>query len=91
MDRATIIKLRKLLSELYTTVPAIQQVAYDAGLELTRIDWSGNVTNIWHKVLEEAQKVRKVDQLILCAIDEFEERKDDLAPFLTAANGSLDR
>lgn len=64
MDRTTRIALRKLLVKLYEDAREIRQISLDAGLGIGRIDFRGGAENIWHDVLNEAEKVHKLEQLL---------------------------
>lgn len=78
MDRITRIKLRRLLTELYEDARKIRKVIADADLPAARIDLSGSTENIWHDVLNEAEKVDKVEQLIDTVGAEFPEKRGAL-------------
>ena len=78
MDRITRIKLRRLLTELYEDARKIRKVIADADLPAARIDLSGSAENIWHDVLNEAEKVDKVEQLIDTVGSEFPEKRGAL-------------
>ncbi|MFZ4663124.1 MAG: CHAT domain-containing protein [Caldilineaceae bacterium] len=71
MDRTTISKLRNILVKLYSDSQTIRRVVDDADLDTSRIILGGNAINIWHGVLDEAQKQGKVDQLIAVVLLEY--------------------
>ena len=64
MDRTTRIALRKLLVKLYEDSRKIRQISMDADLDTGRINFGGSATDIWHDVLNEAEKDNKLEQLI---------------------------
>lgn len=82
MDRTTIIKLRNFLVKLYGDPQTIRRVLDDADLEAARINLGGNATNIWHGVLDEAQKQAKIDQLLTIVLLDYPNRRTELEELL---------
>lgn len=82
MDRTTIIKLRNFLVNLYGDPQTIRRVLDDADLEAARINLGGNATNIWHGILDEAQKQAKVDQLLAIVLLDYPNRRAELEELL---------
>lgn len=83
MDRTTIIKLRNFLVKLYGDPQTIRRVLDDADLEAARINLGGNATNIWHGVLDEAQKQAKIDQLLAVVVLDYPNKRAELADLLS--------
>lgn len=82
MDRTTVIKLRNFLVKLYGDLQTIRRVIDDADLDASHIILGGNATNIWHGVLDEAQKQDKVDQLIAVVLLDYPKKRAELNDLL---------
>lgn len=89
MNHEERIALRKLLVALYDEPLTIRRVAEDAGLDLSRMALGGSALDCWHAVLGEAEKVGRVEQLILVARSDYPNRHTELTRFLLAIDQEL--
>jgi hypothetical protein len=64
-------QLRNVLSDLYPDVVDARTVASTAGLPVSRIVLQGRAVNVWHAILEEAEKQGRVEAVIRVALDEY--------------------
>ncbi len=82
ITRETLTKLRQLLVPLYDDPQTIRVVAEDAGLNIARINMGGSAVNIWHAVLNEAQKVDAIDKLVAAVAVEYRKPAEAMASLL---------
>ncbi len=82
MNRETLTKLRQLLVTLYDDPQTIRLVAEDAGLNIARINMGGSAVNIWHAVLNEAQKVDAIGKLVTVVAVEYRKPAEAMASLL---------
>lgn len=66
-------ELRHILSYLYPDSRSARQIAVDAGLESSFIDFQGSAQDVWRNILEEARLTQKLDQLITIARVDYSE------------------
>ncbi len=71
ISRQTLTELRRILIELYNDPALIRVVAIDADLNVGRINMGGSAVNVWHAILEEAQKVGAINRLVNLVLDEY--------------------
>lgn len=71
-------QLQSILTMLYDTAARARQIAYDAGLDISFINFQGSAQDIWRSILDEARITQKIGQLIHIAIYDYPERKNDL-------------
>lgn len=83
-SRQTLTELRRRLLEFYNDPAAIRVVAIDANLNVGRINMGGSAVNVWHAVLEEAQKVGAINRLVNVVIDEYGELEAAMQALLGA-------
>lgn len=88
MNRETLIQARRLLVELYDDPITIRRVIADAGLNSARINLGGSAINMWHAVLDEAQKSGLVGALGQVAIDDYPNREHQLRQLFDLQQGS---
>lgn len=67
-------ELRSTLCQLYDTPTDARRLARDAGLEISRIDFTGAATSYWDSVLWEAIDSGKINVLLGCARQEYPAR-----------------
>src|SRR5438309_1461655 len=77
---STMSGLAQLLAKLYSEGDNIRffLLHSQTGLDPHAIDFEGPVNVIWDRVLEEAEKRKCVDQLVLKAAEKFPPRRDEL-------------
>jgi len=63
-------QLRDAIADLYPTEADARRMTTQAGLDTGRIEFSGKAISIWHSILEEAEKLGKVDPVIRAATAE---------------------
>lgn len=68
-------QLRDVLANLYSDVATIRRVAYDAGLNPDRIEFSNHAKNTWQAVLQEAYNRARVEVVIGIARQEYSENQ----------------
>ncbi|MBB6130591.1 trypsin-like peptidase domain-containing protein [Mucilaginibacter lappiensis] len=76
-------QLNDALADLAYSHEAIARLAQEAGLQPSKINFSGNAMEIWHSVISELDKRSKTADLFAVAQEHFAEN-----PFLMAAIGS---
>lgn len=76
MTRRDLVELRTKLMALYPDARAALRVAKDAGVPLGNIDGSGVLKLVWGAVLDEAEKVGRIDAVIAVATSEYPEAMD---------------
>jgi len=64
-------QLRDSLAELYPDESSARRIAAEAGLALSRIALQGSAINIWHGILEEAQKQGQVGAVLRVALGDY--------------------
>lgn len=64
-------RLRQELARLYPHAATIRRVAWDAGIVTERLELSGPADDIWYGLLEEAQRQKRVEQLLEVAQREY--------------------
>ncbi len=70
IDIQTILtNLRRILAEVYQKEDDSRRVAFDAGLNYTRINFQESAQNIWYSILDEAHNANKVNKLLNVALD----------------------
>jgi len=84
ISRQTLTELRRQLLALYNDPASIRGVAIDADLNVARINMGGSAVNVWHAVLEEAQKVGAINRLVNVVIDEYTETEAAMQALLGA-------
>jgi len=87
----SLISLQNLLVELYPDNP--QRVAEEAGLPTGHLPVTGRPIDVWHEILKEANRRRKIQDIIVVACREFPERENELQEYLKfdlqSKNGSI--
>ncbi len=73
-------QLNDILSDLIPIKDSIPKYVSDAGLRMGNIDTTGSAMNVWHHVLNEANKHHKVDNIVNAVLNVYPEN-----PFLKAA------
>jgi len=68
--------LREVFSDLYSDGTDTRCVVADAGLDVRYIEFTGKSINIWHSVLEEANKKQKVDEIFRVAFEQYPSKSD---------------
>lgn len=68
---ALFIKLRSVLATLYPDETSARRIATDAGLDITRVAFTGQTTNTWHAILREADHTNRVNAVLAQAEDEY--------------------
>ncbi len=63
--------LRVRLAGLYGDPRDVIRLAKDAGLSLSRVDFTGPMQTVWFNVLEEAKHSRRLDALLRCVREEY--------------------
>ena len=76
--------LRTSLIRLYDERMSVYRMVHDSGLDVTRINMNGSVTNIWHSVLTEAEKHGKLPHLVRVASNEYPAHEKTLVESLDA-------
>ncbi|MDC0744852.1 effector-associated domain EAD1-containing protein [Polyangium mundeleinium] len=71
LTREEVTRLRDALARLYVTSEAAQRFAHDVGLDATRLHWMGRGWEIWNSICAEAEKQRRVEELLLRALKEY--------------------
>ncbi|MBA3534602.1 MAG: hypothetical protein H0T73_22010 [Ardenticatenales bacterium] len=66
--------LRDLLADIYPDPADARRVAQDAGLNLASLDLKQTPINIWHDILNEAQKQERVEAIITVAREQYPKR-----------------
>jgi len=69
-------RLRDALARLYPLWKAAQRVAHDAGLDASRLDFTGNAREFWGSIIEEALKQHRLYDLVQIALKEYPEDPD---------------
>ena len=64
-------ELRNTLTEYFDEIDDIKTIADDAGIELGRINWTGNVDTAWREVLSEAEKQGITENLLSIVKSEY--------------------
>lgn len=68
----SLIDLRNILAVLYGEESSIRRIVSDSGINPATIAFnSGSAINIWHFVLSEAQKVEKIEALLIKVENEY--------------------
>lgn len=79
IDPKILTELRLALADLYPDVGSIRRIVHDAGLPSGRIEFNSKSTNIWHAVLQEAEKSAKVSDLLAIVLREYPENRLQIA------------
>lgn len=74
--------LRRKLLELYDAPNEIEIVVADAGIQPSRIRWSGSAETVWHDVLIEARKINKVAKIVELASEKYPNHRAQLESLL---------
>jgi len=69
------ITLREILAFLYDDEIDARRIAYDSGLDVQYISFSGKAINNWNAILLQAQKENKVAELMGISFKEFRENE----------------
>lgn len=70
-DREDLARLRDTLSNLYRGRADAERVVSDAGLDLDRLDLDGGAKNRWHRIVDEADKQKRVGALVSVALNDY--------------------
>lgn len=62
---------RAHLADLYDTPTKARIVASDAGLDMSLIDWTGTMQEIWHGILREAVKSGRLTEVYRLATEQY--------------------
>jgi hypothetical protein len=84
IDAAAARPLSSVLARLYDSPEAARRVASDSQLDLGAIDFSGSARDIWKSTLGEAQRSRKLGDLVTTARGDFP-AVEDLARWAAGA------
>lgn len=76
IDPTTRRQLRTILAQFYPDESSIRRVAADAGLDLSRVTLNNHSTNDWHRVLDEAEFVYRLDTLLDVVAEEYATNPD---------------
>lgn len=72
LDEASLAReLRKSLAELYSSPMEATRVAADAGIQTSRVAFSGSAESIWFSVLQEARKSAQIADLLGVALTDY--------------------
>ncbi|MEZ4862906.1 MAG: effector-associated domain EAD1-containing protein [Caldilineaceae bacterium] len=72
MDHSSpFIKLRNILVKTYTDAATIRRVVDEAGLKAEHIDFNHSTLNLWHNVLQEAEKTQKSQKLLKILLTDY--------------------
>jgi len=74
----TLANLRNLLATLYPAEDDARRAADDAALPDIHIQFRGSAANMWHNILKDAQRRKKVPALIHVACTDYPERATEL-------------
>lgn len=67
-------ELKRELAQLYTTPESARLVSDTAGIPATFIDWEGAPVEIWHRIVDQAEKRHKLPDLLRVAIQQYPNR-----------------
>lgn len=78
---------RTVLAKLYKTEKVARRVVSDIKVDEDRIDFDGDANTMWFNILQELNKLQKVDEVVRLAAREFESNDDvrGLQQWLTIA------
>lgn len=63
--------LRQRLIQLFDNPRTIQRIVADTGIVGARINWQGNVVDIWEEILTKAQNAEQMMALVEVAAAEY--------------------
>lgn len=69
-------ELERLLAQLYTTTEQARHVAQRAKIMVDRIDLDGSMRDVWHRIVVEAEKQRRLTELAGIAAADYEARPE---------------
>jgi len=69
-------ELERVLSQLYTTSEAARLISDHAGIPQTFIDFDGPIGDVWHRIVEQADRRQKVPDLLRKATTDYPNRVD---------------
>lgn len=68
-------ELEQELAQIYTTTDAARLVMDSAGIPSTFVEFKGPVIEIWHRIVEQADKRNKLPDLLRVAIRDYPQRE----------------
>ena len=71
-------QVRSLLVRLYANQSSIQRVVDDAELDSSQLDLQGVLNDVWHRVLLEAERQKRIGAIIKVAGNDYPESADEL-------------
>ncbi len=83
MKNEILVKLRNILSKLYSDEASMRRISHDAGLDLTRVLLNSSATNNWHSILSEAENVNLIDTLLTVVLQEYSSNQALLSAYQT--------
>ena len=63
--------LRIALCDLFDNPASVKVLMDDAGIDATRVNYSGRIDNVWHNVLAEARRVNKIETMVQLALEQY--------------------
>lgn len=81
-------QLRSILVALYPEPASIRRVADDANTDISRITTEGNIINVWHALLKEAEKQDRLAALLAVAAADYPHNQE-LATLLASHQHAL--
>lgn len=76
---AAIRPLREILADIYNSTTSAQIAAFDAGLDIQRINMTGALIEIWQAILDEARKRKCLHHLLRGALRSYPESDELIA------------